>query len=337
MSAEAVPAVSIVVCVYNGNRHLPRLVSYLERQTFKDFEAVFVVDVRSTDGSIENVKKLCDEHDNYIFIEQAEPSKLGGAKNLGIKGSKGRYIWFLDSDDTPSDTFLERMVAEKEKTGSDIALANFRYIDNQTLDEGEGCETISMTGKQALHARSLNIIPVTSWAMLYDRRLIEGSGLEFREMMAEDIIFSYISLSESEKVCFLTAPLYGYFYYNQDSFCNAHADERGRSEMISYIELSKIFSDGGSYLQNRFCIIGMRSMIHMTLPGFKQTINDPDLKKMIKEHGYTFTRIEHWGARHLPSLYHKLGNWYNRNYYTNVGKIYADDKKLKTLRKIVEN
>ena len=50
------PAVSVIVPVYNAGRHLPRCVQSIQSQTMRDLEIV-LVDDGSTDGSAQ----LCEE------------------------------------------------------------------------------------------------------------------------------------------------------------------------------------------------------------------------------------------------------------------------------------
>ena len=158
--SEDSPRVSIIVCVYNGNGFLRDIERFVERQTFDDYELLFVVDMRSTDGSIDEVMRYCDENPKARFIEDRKLAKLGGAKNLGMDSAKGRYLWFLDVDDIPSEDFLKRMVEAKESTGSDVAACNFQYTDDRSWKAPEGGEVLTMTGNIALHMRSLNLIPI---------------------------------------------------------------------------------------------------------------------------------------------------------------------------------
>lgn len=330
------PTVSIILCVYNGRSYLENIVGYVEGQTFDDYEIVFVVDSRSDDGSQEFIADYCRDHGKATYVEQKERTKLGGAKNLGLDAARGRYLWFLDIDDKPSDDFLRRMIDAKESTGSDVALCNFQYTDDRMWKDPEGGEVLVMSGKKALHARSLNIIPVTSWAMLYDREHIMRNGLRFREMMAEDVAFTYLALNGSEKVCYITTPLYGY-YQNEGSYCKKNKDERGRSELETYMYLSDIFPKENRYLQNRFCLIAMRSLTHMTSKGFREVARSDVLRDYAKANLTFMGKAEYHFIRLFPRTYHRGVTWYINNFYCRTGKIYTDKGKMRTIRNIVDS
>ena len=91
------PAVSVIVPVYNIKTLLPRCVASLQAQTWQDFE-VWLVDDGSTDGSGE----LCDEYavkDARIHALHKENGGQGSARDLGLDHARGEYICYVDSDD----------------------------------------------------------------------------------------------------------------------------------------------------------------------------------------------------------------------------------------------
>lgn len=330
------PAVSIIICVYNGRKFLDDFIGLIRNQTFTDYEMVFVVDSRSDDGSLEYIEDYCEREPKASVVIQRDCTKLGGAKNLGIDNAKGRYLWFPDVDDIPSNDFLKRMVDAKESTSSDVALCNFQYTDDRDWKAPYEGEVLTMSGKTALHARSLNIIPVTSWAMLYDREYILNSGIRFEEGMAEDIAFTYLALNGSRTVCYITAPLYGY-YQNAESFCKKNRDERGKRELESYMFLSGELPKDNRYLQDKLCSIGTRSLVHMTRKGFRTEIKKDLVKTYVKENMAFIGSAEYRFVRLFPSIYHIGVNWYINRFYCRTGKIYTGKGKMKTLRKIVDS
>lgn len=329
------PKVSIVASIYNGRAYLPEFVDYIDRQTFRDFELIFVVDTRSKDGTLEVVEDVCSGRTDSQLIIQDGPGRLGGSKNLGLAASEGDLIWFLDVDDLPSPHFLDRMVAAADDTSSDIAICNFLFTDDPDWHVERSDDVITMSGETALHAKALNLLPITSWSMLYRRSLIESNGLTFREMMCEDIAFTYNAIRASERVCFIPEPLYGY-RMNPTSFCRQEEDERGLLELDNYMLLSDSFPPTDRFMQKRFCIMGMRSIVHMTAPGIREAIKDPRLENKVNMYLKAGGRLEYRIARRFPSLYRRFGGWYNRHFYNRYGKVYTDPKKLRTLRRIVD-
>jgi glycosyltransferase involved in cell wall biosynthesis len=95
----AMPTVSIVVPVFNGRDYLIDVFSSIKHQVYSDFEVIFVDD-GSTDGSLNELKRLSDDSLGFdIKIVQMNHKGLAAARNRGILASSGEYVSFLDCDD----------------------------------------------------------------------------------------------------------------------------------------------------------------------------------------------------------------------------------------------
>ena len=206
------PAVSIVVSVLDGGCYVRNLTDYLNRQTFSDTEVIFIVSCNSKDNSLEEVEKAVGEIKNSSYYLYEDTGRLGGSKNLGLKKSKGRYLWFLDVDDYPSIHFLEEAVRIKEENGADVVGCNFVYSTDYSpfKENDDEFKVITVSGSEAVLMRATEKFPVTSWSMLYDRKMIQKNGIGFAEGLCEDIDFTYKVLLHSDKVCYYTKPMYKY-------------------------------------------------------------------------------------------------------------------------------
>ncbi len=85
--------VSVVITCYNQARYLAEAIESVLAQTYTHFELI-VID----DGSSDNTPEVAQRYENLIYIRQ-ENKGLSGARNRGIKESKGDYLIFLDADD----------------------------------------------------------------------------------------------------------------------------------------------------------------------------------------------------------------------------------------------
>jgi glycosyltransferase involved in cell wall biosynthesis len=90
------PAVSIIIPTYNSERTIERTVNSCLTQTYKNIE-VIVIDDGSTDQTGNILKSINDSRIRYYYFENSGRSS---ARNKGLKLAKGKYIQFLDSDDT---------------------------------------------------------------------------------------------------------------------------------------------------------------------------------------------------------------------------------------------
>ena len=89
------PFFSVVIPLYNKEKHILNTINTVLAQTFQDFEIVVVND-GSKDNSVTIVKDIIDSR---IRIINQENSGVSAARNRGIKESKGEYIALLDADD----------------------------------------------------------------------------------------------------------------------------------------------------------------------------------------------------------------------------------------------
>jgi GT2 family glycosyltransferase len=102
---DAYPKVSVVVCVYNGERTLSACLASLEKLNYPNYE-VIVVNDGSTDGS----EKIAEGY-QYIRLINQENKGLSEARNVGIQASSGEIIAFTDADCTADADWLTYLVA----------------------------------------------------------------------------------------------------------------------------------------------------------------------------------------------------------------------------------
>ena len=99
--------VSIIMPCLNGERHIQVAIDSALTQTFDDFELI-VVDNGSTDRTPEILRSVNDPRLKVFTFSERGVSR---ARNLGLREARGAFITFLDSDDTWSAEFLEKMHA----------------------------------------------------------------------------------------------------------------------------------------------------------------------------------------------------------------------------------
>ena len=99
------PLVSVIMPCLNGERHIQMAIDSVLAQTFDDFELI-VVDNGSTDRTLEILRSVNDPRLRVFTLPERGVSR---ARNLGLHEARGTFIAFLDSDDTWSAGFLEKM------------------------------------------------------------------------------------------------------------------------------------------------------------------------------------------------------------------------------------
>lgn len=135
------PAIRVVVPVYQVEAFLPRCIESLLAQTFADFDLVLV-----DDGSPDGCGALCDAaaaRDKRVRVVHQKNGGLSAARNAGIAlppaadSEAPRYLAFVDADDEVEPDFLQTLYEAAEAAGADIAVCGWREID----EEGRPADT----------------------------------------------------------------------------------------------------------------------------------------------------------------------------------------------------
>ena len=114
MKAAPTPYISIVLPVYNGADHLKRAIDSVLGQTFNDLE-LLVVD----DGSSDNSFEIASGYPQIRLFRQ-ENKGVPHARNKGVAEARGKYVCFLDQDDTWLPEKLELQVKSFKDNPSQV-------------------------------------------------------------------------------------------------------------------------------------------------------------------------------------------------------------------------
>jgi len=113
MEAANVPLVSIVIPTHNRKEKVIRLIkSILESSYPKERLEIIVVDDASTDGTYEHIKKLFPQ---VKIIRNREEKLLAESRNIGIRLSRGKYVFIIDDDNIVDKYTIRELVEFMEK------------------------------------------------------------------------------------------------------------------------------------------------------------------------------------------------------------------------------
>lgn len=159
------PEISVIVPVYNVEKYLSRCLNSLKSQTFQDFE-VICVDDGSTDSCGEILKSFARSDHRFKVITQMNQG-LSAARNHGLDVARGKYIYFLDSDDAVHPELFQICHDLAEKYAADVVSFSFEPSD--------GVETIPLNAPANTEKRTVKITKNP----LYYLRAIGGWRIHF--------------------------------------------------------------------------------------------------------------------------------------------------------------
>lgn len=120
--------ISVIVPVYNSEKYIRSCVESVLAQSYSAFELILIED-GSTDESLKICEGLC-EKDQRIRIMKQNHRGASAARNLGIETAKGKYLFFLDSDDMIHPKLLEALYRLQEEKHTVIATEGRHYDMN---------------------------------------------------------------------------------------------------------------------------------------------------------------------------------------------------------------
>ena len=135
------PEISVIVPVYRVEKYLNDCIDSILAQTFADFELILV-----DDGSPDSCPALCDAaaaKDSRIRVIHQNNRGLSGARYAGLDAAEGEWIAFVESDDTITPDFCEKLYAAVHDTGAQMVVCNYRQVD----------EALTPIREQYLHVR----------------------------------------------------------------------------------------------------------------------------------------------------------------------------------------
>lgn len=152
----AIPVVTVVIPTYNHAHFLPDTLTSLQDQTLGDWEAI-VVNNYSDDDTIEVVESFADRR--FRLVNFRNKGIIAASRNLGIALARGRYIAFLDSDDTWYPRKLECCVPYLDM-GAALVSHGLRYIGD--IDRDVYCGPKSRATFDALLDKGSCITPTAT-------------------------------------------------------------------------------------------------------------------------------------------------------------------------------
>ena len=116
----AVPLVSVLLPVHNGERYIDDAISSILSQSMGDFELI-VVDDHSHDGTAERLAAFA-RADSRVVLLQSPEQGLVPALEAGRARARGRYIARMDADDIAAPDRFEQQIRSLEANPSLVAL-----------------------------------------------------------------------------------------------------------------------------------------------------------------------------------------------------------------------
>lgn len=238
---------------------------------------LIVIDDGSTDGSYAIAQTWQQRYPGSVTAIRTENRGVSAARNLGLGNARGKFVYFIDSDDIMLCDSLVPMCEEAERTGADIVKFTFREIDsdsykalqpnvppaNLRAEDFFVCpasefvrRTNGLTGPPSHHG---------ACSTIYRRGFLVDNNLRFdpQYSVGEDIILTWQTMMHNPLVLYVDRALY---LYHQRPGSALHLSDASRLSAL-----------GAAYRGYLLCMLDVAKKIEST------ELNAPQARRGLAE------------------------------------------------------
>lgn len=117
--------VSVIMPTYNREKFILESINSVLMQTYRNFELI-IIDDASTDNTLKVVESVKDSR--IVVLRNKENMGCSYSRNYGVQKARGKYIFYLDSDNTWDSRYLKVMMGAFKKLPNASALYSGQYL-----------------------------------------------------------------------------------------------------------------------------------------------------------------------------------------------------------------
>ncbi|MCD8232305.1 MAG: glycosyltransferase [Clostridiales bacterium] len=231
--------ISVIVPVYNIEKHISQCIDSLLTQTMRDLE-ILLIDDGSTDRSGEICRCYAASHENIRYFHQ-ENRGVSAARNFGLSHAAGKWILFVDGDDFADEELAETLLSLAddephiaspaffaERSGKAIPCNFFpQNFSCRTPEEKSDLFYQLMVAQYAQENQNALTAIGVPWGKLYRRSFLEKYELCFPVQLRrmQDNIFNMKAFYYAGKIRYENLHLYHYRAEHIQSYTAAYPPE----------------------------------------------------------------------------------------------------------------
>lgn len=287
------PLVTVSVPIFKCEAFIESCLLSIKNQNYTNIEVILVND-QTPDNSLDIIEKFISQHQlsDWTVITLETNSGLSVVRNEGIKNAKGKYIFFVDSDDEIYPDAIESLVKLSEDTKAEISMGEVQGVkipSNEKADVFPIHTKVDVLkgNKRILYELVNGGFAVSSWNKLISVEFLRSNNLYFTKgLYAQDSLHTFEMGLHLETLAFVRKKTYVY-YLHQDSVIH----NRKKVHFDNWITIAEKIDE---YYKNE---------------------KDSERKKLILEYLVNFKAVTlqmNWKAKQDEKLWKMSYNAYNQ-------------------------
>ncbi len=233
---------SIIIPVYNVERYIRKtLESIFNQSNQKDSFEVIIVNDGTKDNSMSIINEFTRKNKNIKIINQ-ENQGLSVARNTGLRKARGKYIWFVDSDDWVEQDCIGMLLRRLERENDDIMMFKIReynegggILKERSFHDNENEEFISGTDVVLYEKKyRIDITPMQQYVIRRDF-LLSNALFFVPGIYHEDKELAPRMLLKAERVVVVPKVIYCYLRRNSGSITTDDSLKKKRCQSKIFI------------------------------------------------------------------------------------------------------
>lgn len=207
--------VSVIIPFYNSQKKIKQAIQSIVDQTYENLQ-ILLIDDGSTDHSFPICRDFANV-DKRIDIYTGKNMGVSHARNIGLKASKGKYIYFIDSDDYIENNTIETLVTNIERFEADISIIGYSmYWDNGKVQNMSNPETFKVLEHEDAIKEwfSSNLFKGFMWDKMFRSELFKDVFFPEGLSYMEDVYVGNKLFLKSQRIVYSGKNLY--MYYQSD-------------------------------------------------------------------------------------------------------------------------
>lgn len=235
--------VSVIVPIYNVQKYLKKCIESIIGQSYKNLEIILV-----NDGSTDDSPVICEEYkvkDSRITVIHKRNGGLSDARNAGLDICKGKYVFFVDSDDyIHPETIYEMLLQATQNNAEIVECGIYHTVENDdTTFAYARCEKIVKVYNHDDAVRNIldYHFSIVAWNKLYISSLFNNIRFPVGKLHEDEFIIPFI-VDKCQRYITISNQYYAYVQ-RTGSIMNQQYDKRRLDVIEAHEARLKYFNE----------------------------------------------------------------------------------------------